>query len=71
MTTAAQWLDRIRALPRRGRVKIMNVCGGHERSITLAGLRKALPDDIELVLLGAAWLGRARIIDNLLVTASP
>jgi hydrogenase expression/formation protein HypD len=47
--TAAQWLDRINALPRSGRVKIMNVCGGHERSITMAGLRKALPDNIELV----------------------
>jgi hydrogenase expression/formation protein HypD len=48
-TTAAQWLDRIRALPVRDRVKIMNVCGGHERSISMAGLRKALPDYIELV----------------------
>ena len=48
-TTAAQWLDRIRALPGRDRVKIMNVCGGHERSITMAGLRKALPAYIELV----------------------
>ncbi len=47
--TAAQWLDRIHALPHRGRVKIMNVCGGHERSITMAGLRKALPAYIELV----------------------
>jgi len=48
-TTAAQWLDRIHALPHNGRVKIMNVCGGHERSITMAGLRKALPAYIELV----------------------
>ena len=48
-TTAVQWLERIHALPGRGRVKIMNVCGGHERSITMAGLRKALPDYIELV----------------------
>ena len=47
--TAAQWLERINALPQSGRVKIMNVCGGHERSITMAGLRKALPDNIELV----------------------
>ena len=47
--TAAQWLDRIHALPHGGRVKIMNVCGGHERSITMAGLRKALPAYIELV----------------------
>jgi hydrogenase expression/formation protein HypD len=27
----------------------MNVCGGHERSITMAGLRSALPDSIELI----------------------
>ena len=47
--SAAQWLERIHALPARGRVKIMNVCGGHERSITMAGLRKALPAYIELV----------------------
>ena len=48
--SARQWLDRINALPqRRDKVKIMNVCGGHERSITMAGLRKALPEYIELV----------------------
>jgi hydrogenase expression/formation protein HypD len=46
---ARQWLERIYALPPRPKTKIMNVCGGHERSITLAGLRKALPDYIELV----------------------
>jgi len=28
---------------------VMNVCGGHERSITTAGLRKAIPANIELV----------------------
>jgi len=27
----------------------MNVCGGHERSITLAGLRSALPANVELI----------------------
>ena len=47
--TAKQWLQRIHDLPNRGKVKIMNVCGGHERSITMAGLRKALPEYIELV----------------------
>ena len=47
--SAKQWLQRIHALPHSGRVKIMNVCGGHERSITMAGLRKALPEYIELV----------------------
>ncbi len=47
--TARDWLQRIRALPLPPHVKIMNVCGGHERSITMAGLRSALPDNIELV----------------------
>ena len=49
MTTAAEWLERIRALPLPPRIKVMNVCGGHERSITTAGLRKAIPSNIELV----------------------
>jgi len=47
--SAKQWLERIHQLPRNKSVKIMNVCGGHERSITMAGLRDALPDYIELV----------------------
>ena len=47
--TARDWLQRIRTLPLPPRVKIMNVCGGHERSITMAGLRSALPENIELV----------------------
>lgn len=47
--TARQWLERIRCLPLERTVKIMNVCGGHERSITMAGLRSALPDNIELI----------------------
>jgi hydrogenase expression/formation protein HypD len=47
--TATQWLEAIRALRPPGRVRIMNVCGGHERSITMAGLRAALPASIELI----------------------
>ena len=47
--TASQWLDRIRALPLEQHVKIMNVCGGHERTITMAGLRSALPSNVELI----------------------
>lgn len=43
------WLDKIRQLPIKDTLRIMNVCGGHERSITLAGLRNALPDNIELI----------------------
>jgi len=49
-TDARTWLKRIRDLPLGDRpVRIMNVCGGHERSITMAGLRGALPANIELI----------------------
>lgn len=48
--TARQWLDAIRQLPLGNRkIRIMNVCGGHERSITMAGLRGVLPENIELI----------------------
>ncbi|MDX2416556.1 MAG: hydrogenase formation protein HypD [Xanthomonadales bacterium] len=47
--TANQWLDNIRSLTLGRKLKIMNVCGGHERSITMAGLRTALPSNIELI----------------------
>jgi len=47
--SARQWLDRIRALPLPTKVRIMNVCGGHERSISAAGLRSALPHEVELI----------------------
>jgi hydrogenase expression/formation protein HypD len=47
--TAQQWLDDIRALDLPEKIRIMNVCGGHERSITMAGLRGALPANIELI----------------------
>ena len=48
-TTAKQWLDRIHKLPLPDKIKIMNVCGGHERSITHAGLRTLLPKNVELI----------------------
>ena len=48
-TNAKQLLEKIRALTLPGQVRIMNVCGGHERSISLAGLRGALPPEIELI----------------------
>ena len=47
--TAQDWLSKIKALPLTHRVRIMNVCGGHERSITMAGLRGALPQNVELI----------------------
>ncbi len=49
MTTARTWLERIRSLPLPDKVRVMNVCGGHERSITMAGLRGALPPQVELI----------------------
>ena len=49
MSIAQEWLAKIRALPLPDHVRLMNVCGGHERSISMAGLRKALPANIELI----------------------
>ena len=49
MTDARTWLERIRNLALPDRVRVMNVCGGHERSITMAGLRGALPENVELI----------------------
>lgn len=46
---AAGWLEKIRRLPIPRRYRIMNVCGGHERALTLAGLRTILPAGIELI----------------------
>jgi len=46
---ARKWLARIRALPLPAKVRVMNVCGGHERSISMAGLRGALPEQVELI----------------------
>ncbi len=47
--TAKDWLARIHGLALPKRVRIMNVCGGHERAITMAGLRTALPPSLELI----------------------
>lgn len=49
MKSAREWLDEIRKLPLPDRVRVMNVCGGHERTISMAGLRRALPGNIELI----------------------
>jgi len=48
-SSAVDWLQRIRELELPERVRIMNVCGGHERTITHAGIRSALPDNVELI----------------------
>ncbi len=44
-----KWLKRIRDLPLPESVRVMNVCGGHERTIALAGLRTVLPEAVELI----------------------
>jgi hydrogenase expression/formation protein HypD len=49
MDAAAHWLERIRALDCPRTIRIMNVCGGHERSLAMAGLRRALPAGIEII----------------------
>ncbi|MEH6435998.1 hydrogenase formation protein HypD [Massilia sp. DD77] len=46
---AIQWLARIRALRLPPRLRIMNVCGGHERTVSMAGLRSVLPPEVELI----------------------
>lgn len=46
---AGHWLQRIRALGLERPVKLLNVCGGHERSISHAGLRGVLPANVELI----------------------
>jgi hydrogenase expression/formation protein HypD len=49
MNEARQALAAIRAIAPRRRFRVMNVCGGHERALTMAGLRSVLPDSIELI----------------------
>lgn len=49
MNQARRWLNKIRQLDLPAKVRIMNVCGGHERAITMAGLRSALPQNIQLI----------------------
>ena len=47
--SANGWLEALRGLRIEAPVRIMNVCGGHERSISVAGLRTTIPDNIELI----------------------
>ena len=49
MSSARDWVERIRALELPHPLKVMNVCGGHERSVTMSGMRSVLPSDIEIV----------------------
>ncbi len=49
MRSAEYWLESLHRLGVTEPVRIMNVCGGHERAASLAGLRSAIPPNIELV----------------------
>lgn len=49
MSEAARCLDRIHKLPLTGRTRVLNVCGGHERTIGMAGLRALMPKGVELI----------------------
>lgn len=43
------WIDRIQSLEVSHPIKIMNVCGGHERRISLSGMRSVLPSKVEII----------------------
>ncbi len=50
MISARNWLDRLHALPEPASpLRILNVCGGHERTLAEAGLRSILPGWIQLL----------------------
>ena len=49
MSNPRAWLEKIRGLDLPDKLRVMNVCGGHERSIAMAGLRGALPPQVELI----------------------
>jgi len=49
MSDATTLLQKIRDLPLKQSLRVMNVCGGHERTISHAGLRGALPEPIEII----------------------
>lgn len=48
-TTAAEWLARIRQLPLHEEVRVLNVCGGHERTMAQSGVRSVLPDRVKVI----------------------
>lgn len=46
---AKHWLEKIHSLSLSRDISIMNVCGGHERTLSAAGLRSILPQHIHLI----------------------
>ena len=49
LSRAKNWLQKIHELDIPEKIKIMNVCGGHERTISQSGIRSLLPENIELI----------------------
>ena len=49
LNDAKHWLKKINDLVIPEKIKIMNVCGGHERTISSAGIRSLLPKNVELI----------------------
>jgi hydrogenase expression/formation protein HypD len=49
MKPASYWRDKLHALDYTAPMRVMNVCGGHERVITMGGLRGVIPSTIELI----------------------
>ena len=49
MLNAEQVLNQLKTVLPKTRLRIMNVCGGHERAISKAGLRTLLNQNIELI----------------------
>ena len=49
VNNGSEWIDHIKSLQLPRKIKILNVCGGHERTINQAGLRTAIPDTVELI----------------------
>lgn len=48
-TSAADWIERIRQLPLKEEVRVLNVCGGHERTMAQGGLRGVLPSKVKII----------------------
>ncbi|MDH3510746.1 MAG: hydrogenase formation protein HypD [Gammaproteobacteria bacterium] len=49
VNSGSEWIERIKGLQLPRKIKILNVCGGHERTINQAGLRTAVPEAVEMI----------------------
>ncbi|GLI92413.1 hydrogenase formation protein HypD [Methylocystis echinoides] len=48
-SSARDWIEKIRGLETDRPVRILNVCGGHERTLAAAGIRSLMPPNIRLI----------------------